>query len=648
MLSRTIVTTTDHLAHVVAHFKRYGEFCWDVETTRPYRGIPAHNTITWLSLATYGMAVTIPMGHTKGDRIIGYRTEPRKTKTGKIQNRKVPIWSAAPPQLRPSQVFEALEPLFFSDRVKVAHNLAFDAGSIAKYYGGRVIPRPWHDTYVSSVLLDENRSNGLKSLVKSIYGIDYDKSDVGKRVEEHRFRDVARYSYMDAKMTWLLYRRNQAAIRKAGLQKLFDLECELLEVVISMTAYGAPVDQATLEAFGKELRSRIVDHQARIFKALGRTINLDSPQQKAEALFLPKSKGGLGLKPITLTKGGQDKERRGEEITVHDYSTSAEVLEKYKDNPVVAALLDYQRDVKLLGTYVEGILNDEEDGSLIINGRIHASFNPVGARTGRWSSSNPNLQNIPTRTAEGKKIRSAFRAEPGHMYLVADYGQIELVMLAHFIGRGALYDGFFAGINPHVMTAAKIFGIPPEDVKTKHADLYSVAKGLNFAIVYSAGPATVAEQAGVTVKKAKEYMRKHRKEFPEIYAYREHVIKQARKKRPPHTTTLLGRIRRMPELLSKNEAKRAEAERKIFNSKIQGSAADLIKLAMVRWWRNHPEGAHMIMTVHDELVIHTPIELVDQAKEALRDAMVGPGIQKLVRVPLTIDMNVVDRWSEAK
>ncbi|MEV4454390.1 DNA polymerase [Microbispora sp. NPDC049633] len=648
MLSRSIVLDTEHLDHVVRHFSRHGAFFFDIESIPPYRGIPAHNTVSWISLATYGMAVTIPMGHIKGDRIIGERVEMYETKTGKIRKRKIPVWSTAPEQLRPSQVFEALEPLLFSDREKGAHSLPMDVGSVAKYYGGKIPPPPYHDTYTSSVLLDENRLNGLKPRIKQLYKIAYDTEDTGRRVEAHSFRKVARYSYADSALGWLLYKHNDPLIDKQGLRDLFDMEMELLEEVIDMAAYGDPVDKAVLEELERELTAALVEHEARIYRAVGREFNLNSPPQKAQVFWGPKEQGGLGLKPVKLTDGGVKKKRRGEKLTITDWSTDADSLKKYKGHPAVDAMLDYQRDDKLKGTYVDALLHPDEDDCLIINGRVHARFNPMGARTGRWSSSSPNLQNIPVRTPQGKKIRSAFRAEDDYLELIADYGQIELVMLAHFIGYGALFDGFWKGIDPHTITAALVFALPPDEVKANRPDLRSIAKGLNFAIVYGAGPDTVAEMAEITVNEARKHMKKHRAEFPEVYAYKAHVIDTARRQKYPHTTTLLGRVRRMPELRSRDDEKRSAAERQLFNSKIQGSAADLIKLAMIRWRRNHPAGAHMTRTVHDEVGVHTPKHLVEESKAALLDAMVGPGIQKLVKVPLTVDIHAVERWSDAK
>jgi len=647
--SRNIVLSVEHLDAVLRHFLRYDAFAFDVETVGPYRSIPAHNTVTWLSLATHGLAVTIPMGHERGDRIVGTRKEPRLTKTGKLQNRTVQIWSKAPEQLRPSQVFEILDPLFSSDRVKVAHNAPFDIGSVTKYRDGNRPAEPYYDTQIASALIDENQQKSLKAQVNRIWGVDYDQEEIGKNgVDNFPFSKVARYSYLDSLFTWLLYRRFDPLIDRLGIRSLCDLEMTNLSGIIDMMLHGAPVDGSVLEEFGRELRERKVVIQTEIYKRAGRVFNLNSPKQKVEVLYLPRSKGGQGLKPQKLTKGGLKKKRNGQEITLYDYSTDSDALEPYANNPVVAKILEYQAVDKLIGTYVDGILGVEGDPDkprILIDGRVHGSFNPVGARTGRFSSSGPNLQNIPSRTEDGKRIRSAYCADVGYVFVVFDYSQIELVILAHFIGKGALHEGFLNGVDPHTMTASLVFGVNVEEV-TK--EMRSVAKGLNFAIVYGAGPAKVADMAGIPVSEAKQHMTTHRRMFPEIYRYRSYVIETARRQRPPHVRTLLGRYRRLPELLSSNDEVRAKAERQAFNAHIQGSGGDLMKLAMVRLRKRLPEGATMILTVHDEIVVHSPKEIAERVAEAVREAAIGEEIQRLFRVPVTGELSIVERWSDAK
>lgn len=643
-----IVLDEDHLREVVAHFSKYDAFVWDVETIGELRDTPAHNEVTWIGLATHGMAVAIPMGHERG-KIIGHKKETRLTKKGKTQNKTVPVWSDAPKQLRPSQVFDALEPLFFSDRLKIAHNAPFDLATLAKYYGGRVPDKPWFCTFINSIILDENRLNGLKHRVADTFGVLYDFEDVGKQVEIHPFLTVAKYVYMDAKYTWLLYQREKGLCAQEGLEGVLRLELDEIEAVVEMELNGAPINTSVLEEFGKVLDDRMVETEGEIYRGIGRKINLNSSPQKAAAFYLPKKEGGLGLKPKALTKGGLKKKRAGQELTYKDYSTDSDALEPYKDNPVIANVLKYQADKTLKSTYVTGILGDPTKADKpcrAVNGRVHGKFKQLGARTGRFSSAKPNLQNIPVRSDDGKIIRSAYQAKTGWKLCVADYGQIELVVLAHFLGQGALYDGFHNGIDAHTMTASMVFGAAFDQVTS---EMRSVAKGLNFAIVYGASPATVAEMAGISVPEAIRHMETHRELFPEIYAYKRWVIGTARKEKDPHVSTILGRKRRLKDLRSGSNEMRAAAERQAFNAHIQGSATgDLIKLAMVRLLALLPEKAELILAVHDELVVHCPEELVPQVKTAMQEAMLGEDIQRLLTVPLTADVSVVDKWSEAK
>jgi DNA polymerase I-like protein with 3'-5' exonuclease and polymerase domains len=269
-----------------------------------------------------------------------------------------------------------------------------------------------------------------------------------------------------------------------------------------------------------------------------------------------------------------------------------------------------------------------------------------GTVTGRFASREPNLQNIPRPDTDlGKQIRGLFVAPPGCKLVVADYGQIEMVVLAHFAGKGRLFQGFWDGVDPHTATAAAVFNVPVEKVTKAQRQ---VAKGINFAVVYGAGPDTVAAQAGITTKEAKRFLEIHQQMFPEIYRFKNEVLEVCRSRRPPHVKTLLGRYRRLPVIWSQDRGVRGEAERQAVNSLIQGSAADLIKLAMVREHAMLPPDMKLILSVHDELVTIAPEERADECVEIVREAMLGEGIQKLVKVPLTSDIKVVDRWAEAK
>mgnify|MGYP000862898839 FL=1 len=656
LLRHSVILDEKQLAEVVEYFSQFDAFVFDVETVGEHRNIPTQNEVIWLSLATYGAAVTIPMGHPIGDAIERVEKVPRVGKDGKTRYYKVPVWEKPPAQLRRFEVFSALRPLFFSDRLKIGHNIIFDLLSVAKYYGGQVPPPPYQDTLVNSWLLDENRRNGLKERIKQEFSFDYDKDKTGKSIETRPFSVAARYSRLDARYTWLLYHCDRPRIDEQELHQVHRLETQIIPVLLEAGLTGAPVSLEWLQQLKVELTAELERREAEVYRAAGRVFNIASPSQKAEVLYSPKSKGGQGLKPTHLTDSGKKKLEAGEELGFSDYSTDAASLSSYKNNKVAQAILAYQETFKLLSTYVDGYLGNPEKGRPCIvfqterGNRIFGTFKQYGTVTGRFSSSEPNLQNVSVRTEEGRKIRRVFQAPPGYKLVVADYGQIELVILAHFAGPGALYDGFHAGIDPHTITASHVYGVPVEDVTSQ---MRSAAKGINFAVVYGAGPAKVAEMAGSTVDEARRLLEEHRTQFPEIYRYKSRLLRVARSRNPHHIRTLIGRKRRLPDLSSDDDAKRALAERQCVNSHIQGSAADLIKIAMVRLHEMlHDAGisdrAKLILTVHDELVVEAADEVVDQVVEIMREAMLGKGIQDLIRVPLKSDLKVVESWDQAK
>jgi DNA polymerase I-like protein with 3'-5' exonuclease and polymerase domains len=266
----------------------------------------------------------------------------------------------------------------------------------------------------------------------------------------------------------------------------------------------------------------------------------------------------------------------------------------------------------------------------------------------------PNLQNVPRPgTENGKKVRGLFYALPGEKLCVADYGQIELVVLAHYCGHGALFDGFFHGVDPHSATAAALTDEDPREFMARvHAGeprelaLRQVGKGINFAVVFGAGAGKVASMAGIPVKEAERFLAVHERAFPEIYDLKRDIVRNCRKNR--YVTTLLGRRRRLPTIYSRSDRERFKAERQAVNSQIQGSAADLIKIAMVRLDQQLDDDMHLVLSVHDELVVRTPEDRAEECAGLMRDAMLGPGIQNLVKVPMSADLKIVDRWADAK
>lgn len=647
-----IVLTREHLAEVVDYFLKQEAFVFDIESMGPDRVVPTQNDVVWIALATEGMAVVIPFGHPNGNTLLRAATRRKNKLTGKFDPIP-PVFTPPPDQLRRGEVFAALEPLFFNEGiVKIAHNATFDLISVAKYYSGRIPTGPKHDTIVIQHLLNENLlSKGLKDLTIKYYGVKYDHENVGRDITLHPFGKVAHYALMDARYTWLLWKRLLPLIEEHDLLQVFELELNdgntgVIDVISEMGKIGAPVDVETLESLRDDLSARLVDIEGRIYKAAGRKFNINSTPQKQEILYGSKDKGGQGLRITKRTDKGAP-------------STDADTLEQHKGNALVDAMLDYAEINKLLGTYVLGYLGEEGNPKKpcrIYDGRIHADLVQYGTVTGRFSCREPNLQNIPRPGTDlGKKIRGLFIAPPGMKMVVADYGQIEMMLLAHFAGPGPLYNGIHNGMDPHSATAAALAGIDTEefmrmvaadDPRAKAAR--QVAKGINFAVVYGAGPDKVAAMAGITVKEAKKFLNIHQQQFPEIYRFKKKVIEVCKSRRPPHVVTILGRKRRLPAIFSGDQGTRGYAERQAVNSLIQGSAADIIKLAMIRLHDSLPDDMNLILSVHDELVTLCPEEKAEECAALVHEAMLGQGIQKLVNVPLTSDVKIVDRWSEAK
>jgi DNA polymerase I-like protein with 3'-5' exonuclease and polymerase domains len=660
-----IITDEETLAEARDYFLSQPAFSFDFEAAGDNRGIPHLNTLTWLSMATRGAVCVIPFGHPIGTEQVGVYKEPKLCADGKIRNYSKPIWAPPPPQLARETVFGILEPLFFSETVtKVAHGAVYDLASMYKYYGKQV-PQPFDDTIILAWLTNENRNRyGLKYLVKDLYRYTYDDENVGRCVEKYPFATVAKYSYMDALYCWALYNRFLPQIEQEGLEAVHAVEISVLEVLVSMRLTGAKVDVPRLRELRGELAERLEKEKGAVYRAAGAPFNINSTPQKQKLLFGPRSEGGQGLKPWKLTTKGKEvweeikpsdssyntRPKPGE-LGIQYYSTDDEVLAGFPDNPLAASLRDYQETSKVLGTYVLGYLGDSDNDKKpcrIFDNRIFADFVQYGAATGRFSCREPNLQNIPRPDSDlGKIVRGIFIAEEGHKLIVADFGQIELVVLAHYLGRGRLFEGFLQGIDPHTATAATIFRKRVEQVIK---DERQIAKNINFAIVFGAGANKVASMCGKDVDFIKGVLSDHRELFPEIYAFREQVLSVCKSRRPPYVSTLSGRRRRLPRIFAHDEGLRKYTERQAFNSVIQGGAADLNKIALVRAYQDQRRTADMnlTLTVHDEMVMSVPEDRADLGEQIIREAMTGEGIQKMIRVPLSIDVKVVDRWSEAK
>jgi len=426
--------------------------------------------------------------------------------------------------------------------------------------------------------------------------------------------------YPDAGFLADLFARMKAEITENGEDELYNnIEFPLAQVLADMTRTGILVDREGIETFGGQLRQELDQVLTRIEMEAGTSdFNPNSPKQLGTLLF-----DTMGLPHGKKTKNG--------------WSTDAETLEKLRDIPLVEDILQYRACQKLNSTYVEGLLKVIGE-----DGRIHTRFNQTEARTGRLSSDNPNLQNIPIRTEMGSKLRAYFVAKPGCVLVDADYSQIELRILAHVTGDAHMQEAFLSGADIHRSTAAKIYNIRPEDVTPR---LRSSAKAINFGIMYGKGAYSLSKDIGVSVKEAEAFLQTYLATFPNIDGYMEKTIADARQ--CGYVSTLFGRRRALPELNSNNHNIRASGERMARNTPIQGTAADVIKLAMVRVWRrlrDEKMESRLILTVHDELIVEAPGAEAEKAAQILREEMEGC---VHYAVPLSTDVHTGKNWLEA-
>ena len=415
-----------------------------------------------------------------------------------------------------------------------------------------------------------------------------------------------------------LYGRMLPKLRERQVEALyFDVEHPLCRVLAEMELAGFQVDAGMLRSFGETLTAAIETLEQRIYSYAGQ-FNINSPKQLGEVLF-----ERLGLPSYKKTKTG--------------YSTSAEVLEKLRGaHPIVGEVLEYRQYAKLKSTYVDGLLK-----VISPDGRVRTSFQMTVTATGRLSSTEPNLQNIPTRTELGSELRRMFVAGPGQILVDADYSQIELRLLAHISGDQAMVDAFRSGEDFHTVTAAHVFSVPVEEVTPA---MRRAAKAVNFGIVYGISPFSLSQDLGVTVAEAKAYMDAYFHRFPGVKAYMDQVVERARA--DGFVETPMHRRRALPEIKSSNHNMRAFGERVALNMPIQGAAADIIKLAMVRVHRQLKEAAleaRLIMQVHDELIVECPEAEADRVKALLVREMEGAWP---LSVPLIAEAHSGKSWLE--
>ena len=424
-----------------------------------------------------------------------------------------------------------------------------------------------------------------------------------------------------AEAVWLLRQPLRQELTRCGMEKLYDeIELPLCDVLFKMECRGIAIDREQLSAFGRMLSSHIADCEALIYSYAEGTININSPKQLGELLF-----DKLGLPPVKKTKTG--------------YATNADVLEKLKEkHPIIPAILDYRMLAKLKSTYADGLMKEIKE-----DGRIHTTFQNLVTATGRLSSTEPNLQNIPVRTDLGAEIRKMFVPRPGCVLVDADYSQIELRVLAHIADDKTMQQAFCSGEDIHTATAAQVFRVDKSQVtplQRRHA------KAVNFGIVYGISEFSLAEDIGVSRYEAREYIDNYLATYHGVRDYMKNIVAEARE--TGYTTTLYGRRRYIPELKSSNFNIRQGAERIALNTPIQGSAADLIKLAMIRVEnalnRRYPQ-AKLLLQVHDELIVECPEDIAEAVADLVSTEMEQVAA---LRVPLTAEAKYGKSWYDAK
>jgi DNA polymerase-1 len=513
---------------------------------------------------------------------------------------------------------------------KVGHDLKFDIIVLARH--GIELRGQEMDTMLASYLLDATRSSHpLEELALEHAGYKaLREEDVcGRGAKAVPFRDVPAAAMLDyagerADLPMQLARPLRDLLEKESLAALYtDLELPLIDVLVDVERAGIRIDGAALAAQAHRVDQELATRSAQIFEMAGEQFNINSPQQLSKILFdklqLPALKRNVKTKTA---------------------STAVEVLEELAlAHDLPRRILEWRALQKLKGTYIDALPQ-------LVNpdtGRVHTCFNQAVAATGRLSSSDPNLQNIPIRTELGREIRRAFVADPGHVLISADYSQIELRVLAHLSGDDALIDAFRRGEDIHDRTALKVFG--PASGLDEH-ELRRRAKIINYALLYGKTAFTLAKDIGVPQQAAQEFIDAYFAGFPSVRAFIDSLLARARE--TSVVTTMFGRRRLVPDVNSRNYQLRGEAERRAMNFPIQGSAADILKRAMIdvhARLRATAPGARMILTVHDELLYEAPEAAAEDVAGLVREVMESA---VTLKVPLTVDVGIGDNWKEAK
>jgi DNA polymerase I len=531
-------------------------------------------------------------------------------------------------------VLNGLKPILENPAIlKCGQNIKYDMLVLSRH--GVDLQGVEFDTMVASYVVNPSgRQHNLDALaleylqIKKIPITDLIGSGRAQRtMREVPIEEVARYACEDADVTWRLRDLLEAKLRETATWDLFQrVEIPLIGVLKEMEQAGVCLDVPLLQQMSQDMDRQLLTLTQDIHALAGEIFNINSTQQLGRILFEKlEIQKAQGIKRVRKTKTG--------------YSTDVAALEQFKDHPLVQKMLEYRQLAKLKSTYVDALPQ-------LINprtGRVHTSYNQTVAATGRLSSSDPNLQNIPARTELGREIRKAFiAATDDRCLLSADYSQIELRILAHLSEDATLIESFRSGEDVHRRTASKIFGVPPKQVT---AEQRARAKTINFGVIYGMGPTRLARENDISFEEAKRFIEAYFATYPGVHRYTVESIDKAREQ--GYVTTLLGRRRYLPELFSDNQGVRAAAENMAINTPVQGSSADLIKLAMINIrerLRRERLSAQMLLQVHDELVFEVPVAELEAVKPLVVEEMEG-AIQ--LAVPIQVDVGAGRNWFEA-
>lgn len=605
-----LILSASELRDWLAEVEQNGFLAFDTETT----GLtPATADLVGISLATQpGRACYIPLGHGAKSDLFGHAE------------------SSQPPQAKADDIAAILKPVMCDPAIlKIAHNAKFDMQMLSKIGIDEVTPID--DTMLMSYVLDgSNHGHGLDELAQLYCDhkmIAYEEV-TGTGKAKISFAEVALnkacdYAAEDADFTLRLYHLLKPRIAMEKVARVYeDIERPLISVIARMESYGIIVDRDVLKSLSHKFSELIAQHEREIYRLAGHEFNIGSPKQLGKVLF-----DELALQGAGKTKTG-------------DWSTSVDILEKLaaQGHEIVAKVLEWRHLSKLRSTYTESLQSQINPQT----GRVHTSFAMALTNTGRLSSSDPNLQNIPIRTEEGRLIRTAFVAAPEHVLLSVDYSQIELRLIAEMANIPALKSAFLNGEDIHARTASEVLGLPMDQITP---ELRRQAKAINFGIIYGISGFGLAKQLGCSVGEAANYIKIYMARFPELGQFMEDCKAQAREK--GYVLTLMGRKCMTGGIHEKNAAVRNFAERQAINAPLQGTAADLIKLVMIKIDHlilNQDWPIKMLLQVHDELIFEVPVDRAAEFSKLITEEM-----EKVMTlsIPLRAESGYARNWAEA-